>query len=182
MRADGADSDRSIVSREAAQAPLTSSGVIDGDLPCVECGYNLRALMYDHRCPECGRSIAESIAEYGNAQKMARTRIGVACVFGVIAIGLTLLSAYAAILSETMQARIKATGKWEPAYLPGIYSNLGSCAALPCAAIACALLIRLRISDARRHERFVVKGVKWTSAICFFGCVLLQIAIYTILR
>ncbi len=31
------------------------------DLPCVECDYNLRGLMPDGRCPECGTSVARSL-------------------------------------------------------------------------------------------------------------------------
>jgi hypothetical protein len=29
---------------------------IDADVPCVEYGYNLRTMMADAACPECGRS------------------------------------------------------------------------------------------------------------------------------
>ena len=31
------------------------------DLPCIHCGYNLRGLATDGRCPECGALIARSI-------------------------------------------------------------------------------------------------------------------------
>jgi len=30
---------------------------ITRDLPCMKCGYNLRALATDTRCPECGQSV-----------------------------------------------------------------------------------------------------------------------------
>jgi len=39
--------------------PIQSS-TIDSDLPCRECGYNLRGLMGSGACPECGHAIAES--------------------------------------------------------------------------------------------------------------------------
>ena len=31
------------------------------DHACVGCGYNLRGLPFDHRCPECGKPCAESV-------------------------------------------------------------------------------------------------------------------------
>src|SRR3954452_20569191 len=33
---------------------------ISNDRQC-QCGYNLRGLTFDHRCPECGRPAAESV-------------------------------------------------------------------------------------------------------------------------
>ena len=33
-------------------------------LPCAECGYNLRSLRVDARCPECGRAVRESIEQW----------------------------------------------------------------------------------------------------------------------
>ena len=36
-----------------------ADGRIDQDLPCLECGYNLRTLLDDGQCPECGTSFAE---------------------------------------------------------------------------------------------------------------------------
>jgi uncharacterized repeat protein (TIGR04138 family) len=33
---------------------------INEDVPCLGCGYNLRGLTLEHRCPECGRPVAES--------------------------------------------------------------------------------------------------------------------------
>ena len=35
-------------------------GRIDQDLPCLKCGYNLRSLLDDGQCPECGHSVYES--------------------------------------------------------------------------------------------------------------------------
>jgi uncharacterized repeat protein (TIGR04138 family) len=33
---------------------------VQSDAPCKYCGYNLRTLPFDHRCPECGRFVYES--------------------------------------------------------------------------------------------------------------------------
>ncbi len=41
-----------------AAEPLTA---IEQDILCIHCGYNLRALYPDGRCPECGAAIGESL-------------------------------------------------------------------------------------------------------------------------
>jgi len=40
--------------------------MIDHDLPCVACEYNLRGLSPEGRCPECGNLIIDSINRIGN--------------------------------------------------------------------------------------------------------------------
>ena len=40
---------------------LDSEGSICQDLPCVQCGYNLRTLQPMGRCPECGTQILRSM-------------------------------------------------------------------------------------------------------------------------
>lgn len=37
---------------------------VDTDLPCFQCGYNLRALRVAASCPECGSAVKHSIASY----------------------------------------------------------------------------------------------------------------------
>ena len=37
-----------------------ASGVVENDKSCVRCGYNLRTLPAQGRCPECGLSVAKS--------------------------------------------------------------------------------------------------------------------------
>jgi hypothetical protein len=39
-----------------------AADVLSGDCPCMECGYNLRGLTPAGNCPECNKSIAESVA------------------------------------------------------------------------------------------------------------------------
>ncbi|MCC7407760.1 MAG: hypothetical protein IT442_06785 [Phycisphaeraceae bacterium] len=41
--------------------PLDPDGRLDADIPCVECGYNLRAADPAGRCPECGTPIKRSV-------------------------------------------------------------------------------------------------------------------------
>ena len=42
---------------------MSEVGPTDQDLPCVDCGYNLRRLSPAGRCPECGADVRDSIAE-----------------------------------------------------------------------------------------------------------------------
>lgn len=42
------------------------------DVPCVECGYDLRSLTVDSRCPECGRDVAGSVAAYEDGRAASR--------------------------------------------------------------------------------------------------------------
>lgn len=41
--------------------PETDRAALAEDRPCVRCEYNLRGLMRDGRCPECGLEVAESL-------------------------------------------------------------------------------------------------------------------------
>jgi hypothetical protein len=49
---------------EADEQPIVvidvAQGTVEVDCPCVQCGYNLRSLPLDGRCPECGRLAAPS--------------------------------------------------------------------------------------------------------------------------
>jgi hypothetical protein len=47
---------------------------LDQDLSCAACGYNLRGLRRDGRCPECGGSIARSIEEAQRGVSLADLR------------------------------------------------------------------------------------------------------------
>lgn len=37
---------------------------VNQDLPCGECGYNLRTMHVESSCPECGLAVARSIIRY----------------------------------------------------------------------------------------------------------------------
>jgi len=42
---------------DIADSQATSIDIIDRDLPCARCGYNLRGLAISGRCPECGTPV-----------------------------------------------------------------------------------------------------------------------------
>ncbi len=73
---------------------------VETDLPCATCGYNLRTLAWDSKCPECGLAVSGSLPPRGfRFQKMAtvfRVRRGLALV--VIAILIEVLCALAMFL------------------------------------------------------------------------------------
>lgn len=48
------------------------SALLQTDLPCVGCGYNLRTLPVAGRCPECGGEVGRSTAALGRRWALAR--------------------------------------------------------------------------------------------------------------
>ncbi len=65
--------------------------MIDHDLPCVGCGYNLRGLSVDARCPECAAAIGPSrdahrqgaarLLHLGGRRWLLTLGAGTACLF-----------------------------------------------------------------------------------------------------
>jgi len=48
---------------------------IDTDLPCVDCGYNLRGLTTSDKCPECGTPAIETIEAGAEARESNRVEL-----------------------------------------------------------------------------------------------------------
>lgn len=55
-----------------AEAVPADRAVIADDLPCTGCGYNLRGLSQDGRCPECALPVADTLA----AERLRQARTG----------------------------------------------------------------------------------------------------------
>ncbi len=51
--------------------PSTAGPVVSADLLCVGCGYNLRTLAEDGRCPECSQLIATSLHAWARVRNLA---------------------------------------------------------------------------------------------------------------
>ncbi len=69
---------------------------LDEDIPCISCGYNLRGLYPDGRCPECGipieRSMREDLLKLCDPTWVDRLRSGATWAYwGLIATVLTLI-------------------------------------------------------------------------------------------
>src|SRR5438309_891509 len=56
---------------EISMAELKTN-MIEADLPCAVCGYNLRTLDPAGRCPECGHAVFSSIAK----ERFRQSRLG----------------------------------------------------------------------------------------------------------
>ncbi len=54
---------------EQANPTTSASATVDDDRACARCGYNLRGLSPDGRCPECGALVARSL--HGNFLRYA---------------------------------------------------------------------------------------------------------------
>jgi len=81
--------------------PIQSS-TIDSDLPCRQCGYNLRGLMGSGACPECGHAVAESARRnlLRDSDPSYATNLEAAVVLMIIGLGLSGFSA--ALLPPTL--------------------------------------------------------------------------------
>jgi hypothetical protein len=75
--------------------PTTSApaaAAIEQDTPCRKCGYNLRGLSVEGRCPECGTSVGFSLQgdllRYCDPNWMDALRRGVKCIIAAVVLGI----------------------------------------------------------------------------------------------
>ncbi|MHC4140823.1 MAG: hypothetical protein ACYSUF_02730 [Planctomycetota bacterium] len=64
-------------------------GKVEGDLPCTECGYNLRGLNYERNCPECGLAIEPEdavgdVLRAASSSSRGAVRLGLTAAFGCL--------------------------------------------------------------------------------------------------
>jgi hypothetical protein len=88
--------------------PLSPEGNVMIDIPCRKCGYNLRGLTMQGRCPECGMPVGISIQgdllRFSNPRWLETLRRGVNLILAGIAIMVLLI-----IISILLQiARVNA--------------------------------------------------------------------------
>lgn len=107
---------------DIAQA-RSPDGPVDGDVACAHCGYNLRGLTKDGKCPECFESVADSLRgdllKYADAVWLERLRFGAALKLWNIGAGILLgvvsmvfLGPVPLILTEWLAAIAPAFGVW----------------------------------------------------------------------
>jgi len=66
--------------------------LVSADTTCITCGYNLRGLASDGRCPECGSGVAQSLRgdllKFADPGWLARLRFGVSLKLWNIGLGI----------------------------------------------------------------------------------------------
>jgi predicted Ser/Thr protein kinase/rubrerythrin len=65
-------------------------GPLEMNLPCAQCGYNLRSLARDGKCPECGREVQDSLFRerlmFADEQWLRVVKVGVTTIgYGLVA-------------------------------------------------------------------------------------------------
>ena len=60
--------------RSRHNVTMTASTPLQSDVPCARCGYDLRGLIAESCCPECGESIARSVDAAGKVPLAAADR------------------------------------------------------------------------------------------------------------
>jgi hypothetical protein len=67
---------------------LNAEGRVAEDLACIQCGYNLRTLQREARCPECatavGRSMLGNRLQYSNTAWLAGVSWGLTLIVGML--------------------------------------------------------------------------------------------------
>jgi hypothetical protein len=105
---------------QSAGAPA----VVPMDVPCRKCGYNLRGLPVDGRCPECG--IAVGLSTYGDLlcysdpAWLAKLRRGVTLIlWGILAMIVTVVLIVVVVMVLGIRTAARGGGTVTPAAGPG---------------------------------------------------------------
>ena len=154
--------------REDIQVPLDGEGRVNVDHSCVQCGYNLRTLPREGRCPECGATVLESIVgdflQYSDPAWLAKLSRGLKIIVLTAAIGpLCLLAAGAATMP------FSGTGNEKPAHTERVIM-IGLTATASVAAIGVTVGLWLfSMREPRRPAR--TTGTRLQDYIRVFACV-----------
>lgn len=70
--------------------------VLDEDVTCIQCGYNLRGLTTDGRCPECSaaveRSLRDNRLQFADADWLGRVKLGADLLYCGIVVSILLVA------------------------------------------------------------------------------------------
>jgi hypothetical protein len=76
------------------RVPLDAEGRVAEDLACIQCGYNLRTLQREAKCPECGSEVARSIRgdwlQYSDPEWLSKIIRGLSVMLAMVALGMCL--------------------------------------------------------------------------------------------
>lgn len=94
-------------------AESQAASPITVDILCIHCGYNLRGLTSDGRCPECGGAIADSmrgeLLRFADVEWLTKLRLGVALKLWAITLAV-LLAMGSGVLAVVMRSPGTAMG------------------------------------------------------------------------
>ncbi|MFQ5502744.1 MAG: hypothetical protein ACE5EQ_10655 [Phycisphaerae bacterium] len=86
--------------------PLAREATVEGDVPCIACGYNLRTLSMNGRCPECGGEILASFRRswliFALPSWLGRLRTGVTIILWMLLGGIVSYIALVAVMIATI--------------------------------------------------------------------------------
>ncbi len=75
-------------------------GIVDRNLPCWGCGYNLRSIAHDKACPECGASVSRSLQGdrlvFSDRRWLRRLVFGINWILAATVISLSFMTAWLA--------------------------------------------------------------------------------------
>ncbi|HVX83698.1 MAG TPA: hypothetical protein VH253_02670 [Phycisphaerae bacterium] len=148
--------------------PAATSAVIEQDLLCLRCRYNLRTLAGAACCPECGLPVAESVAYQGRYPGGLRRR-GAIVAFAVIALASDVLGGGGLAWSLWVNLRGFAATRADAAL---VYVNTSVNYLWEALALPAALILLWNAGPVRRASARVA---------AFRGCAVVSVAIHVVL-
>src|SRR5688572_1575750 len=84
--------------------------LVNSDLPCHKCGYNLRGLALDGRCPECGTPVGTSargeLLRYADPAWVAKLVRGLRLILWGVLAAIVAAAGGTCVFGETLLAEI----------------------------------------------------------------------------
>jgi len=94
----------SLIAPPMAKAALDDGGRVASDLPCINCGYNLRAMRPRDGCPECGASVKASMRDdlLSDAPQRWRRRVRLGLTLAVTGVAASPVLLYLGVAVATV--------------------------------------------------------------------------------